>query len=231
MMQQSRFIAAIVLVIGCVCSANAGAIARLTASLPDIGPPPQGEVRWVARSMRINGVPMTLKTVRSHFQPQELFEHYEALLRGSDHMEARRAVHGEWHVLAIKSRQHYVTIQVHLSVEGSEGTITVTAIPSTTKFTTEFPRPLTTRLLSLQEYDDAGVESEHISLSSPRAVAVETQAFLHELARDGWQATQRTAKRGAAIEAQRGAQQAFVMLQTNSAQPSSTTIVVVWKKS
>lgn len=230
MMQQAHLIAVLVL-IGCACSANAGTIARLTASLPDIGPPPQGEVRWVVRSMRVNGVPMTLKSIRSHLQPQELFQHYEAQLRARDHMEARRAVRGEWHALAIKSRQHFITIQVRPSVEGSEGTITVTAIPSAVKFTTEFPRPLTTKLLSLQEYDDAGVEAEHIGLSSPRAVPIEAQAFLHELTRFGWQATQRAATRGAVIEAQRGAQQAFVTLQTDSTQPSITAIVVVWRKS
>ena len=179
----------------------------------------------------MNGVPMTLKTIRSHLQPQELFEHYEAQLRARDHMETRRTVRGEWHVLAIKSRHHYTTIQVRPSVAGSEGTITVTAIPSAAKFATEFPRPLTTRLLSLQEYDDAGVEAEHIGLSSLRSVQIETLAFLTELTRVGWQATQRTATRGAVIEAQRGAQQAFVTLQANSTQPSITTIVVVWKKS
>lgn len=231
MMRASRVTAAVVLAIGCVCTANAGAIARLTASLPDIGPPPQGEVQWIARSMRMNGVPMTLKTLRSQLQPQELFDHYEAQRRGREHSESRRSVRGDWQVLAIKSHRHYVTIQVRQSVEGSDGTITVTAIPATPRIATDFPRPLTTKLVSLQEYDDGGIESEYISLSSPRAVAVETQAFVYELTRDGWQARQRPAKRGAVIEAQRGAQQAFVTLQPDSAQPSITAIVALWKKS
>jgi hypothetical protein len=179
---------------------------------------------------------MTLKTLRSRLSPQDLFSFYELQIRGQARSEFRRFSQGEWQLLAIKSSQCYVTIQARQTIEGSEGTIAVTAVPEPemVRITSDFPRPLTTRILSLQEYDDAGIESEHISLSSSRSITLESRAFLHELTRDGWQVirqpTLETA-RGAVIEAQRGAQQAFLTLLPDHVQPSMTTIVVIWRKS
>lgn len=217
--------------------ANKGTVAGLTASLPDIGPPPQGEVQWIARSMRMNGVPMTLKSLRSHLSPTDLFSFYEARLRGEAGGEFRRWSTGEWQLLAIRSTRHYVTLQVRQVATGSEGTIAVTNVPSHTaaNLTSEFPRPATTRILSLQEYDDAGIESEHISMSSSRAVAVEARAFRTELTRRGWQVVREQAARDASrswiIEAQHGAEQASIALLPDRAQPAMTAIVVVWRKS
>lgn len=179
---------------------------------------------------------MTLKTVRSRLSPQDLFNFYESQIRGQARSEFRRLAQGDWQLLAIKSPHSYTTIQARQTIEGSEGTIAVTAVPEATAVRTssDFPRPLTTRILSLQEYDDAGIESEHISLSSSRSVTLETRAFLHELTRDGWQVVRQPALetvRGAVIEAQRGAQQAFITLLPDHLEPSKTAIVVIWRKS
>lgn len=216
---------------GLVESAGAGTVARLTASLPEVGPPPQGEVRWVSRSMRMNGVPMTLQIVRSRLQPFEVFGHYESALRAKTHGETHRSTSGEWQVLGIRSPQHYITVQLRQTTAGSEGMIVVTRLPAIATFVTDFPRPPSTRLLSVQEYDDSGFESEHLSLSSTRGVPVEARGFLNELAREGWQVTQRDAGRSTVLEAQRGAEQAFVTFTPDSTQPSMTAIVVVWRKS
>lgn len=216
--------------------AHAGSIARLTAALPDIGPPPQGEVQWIARSMRMNGIPMTLKVVQTRLSPSELFTFYEASMRGQSGNEFRRWATGEWQSLSIRSPRHYATIQVRPVIAGSEGIIAVTMSPEQAKpkLASEFPRPLLTRIVSLQEYDDAGIESEHISLSSHRAVTVEARAFHQVLTRAGWQITKqqtaREAGRGVLIEAQHGAQQALLTLLPDATQPSTTAIVVVWRK-
>lgn len=220
-----------IMAIGLAGSVDAGTVARLTAALPEIGPPPQGEVRWVSRSMRMNGVPMTLQIVHSRLQPPEVFGHYESTLRAKTHSEMHRSTSGEWQVLGIGSPQHYITIQVRQTGAGSEGTIVVTGFPATATFVTDFPRPPSTRLLSVQEYDDAGLESEHLSLSSRRGVSIEARGFFNELTREGWQVTQRDAGRSTVLEAHRGAEQAFVTLAPDSTQPSMTAIVVVWRKS
>jgi hypothetical protein len=234
-----RFVSASVALLNIACScAHAGAVARLAAALPDIGPPPQGEVRWIARSMRMNGMPMTLKVIQTRLSPTELFSFYEASMRGQADTELRRSTMGEWQLLSIKSADHYATIQVRPVIAGSEGTIAVTASPeqATQKLSSEFPRPLTTRIVGLQEYDDAGIESEHISFSSRRTVTMEARAFQQELERQGWQITKQQATRslvgrGVVIEAQHGAQQALLTLLPDAMHPSTTAIVVVWRKS
>lgn len=233
-----RFVSAGVALMNIACScANAETVARLAASLPDIGPPPQGEVRWIARSMRFNGMPMTLKVVQTRLSPTDLFTFYEASMRGQPGKEFRRSTMGEWQLLSIKSPRYYATLQVRPVIAGSEGTIAVTLSPgrASPKLSSEFPRPLTTRIVSLQEYDDAGIESEHIRLSSRRAVTAEARAFQQELERAGWQIRKqqatRAASRGVVIEAQHGAQQALLTLLPDEVRPSSTAIIVVWRKS
>jgi hypothetical protein len=220
----------------CVTS-QAGAIARVTAALPEVPPPPQGQEQWIAKNMRMNGLPMTLKAFQSRLSPDELFNYYESQAYRWGHSEYRRATNRDWRLLGIKSSRHYITVQARATIAGSEGTIAVSPTPTraTVNIVSRFPRPKTARLLSLQEYEDAGIESEHLSLSSPRAVAIEAEAFAQELTRAGWQVIRQqpmqTAARGVVIEAQRGAQQALLTLQRDQLQPSLTAIVVVWRKS
>lgn len=225
-----------------VCmAAHAGALARITASLPKVPQPPQGEVQWVAKSMRMNGLPMTLQVFQSRLSPDELLNYYESQAYRWARSEYRRSTSGNWQMLGIKSPQHYITVQVRAAMNGSEGTIAVSPAPQRAtakiarKTTSDFPLPRTVRILNLQEYEDAGIESEHLSLSSPRAATTEARAFARELIRDGWQVIRQqpmqTTARGVVIEAQRGAQQALLTLQPDHAQPSTTAIVIVWRKS
>jgi len=199
--------------------------------------PPQSEVQWVAKDMHMNGVPMTLQWVQSRLAPSALLDYYETQARDSGGGERRRSTNGEWQLLAIKSPRHYVTVQVRATIAGSEGTITTSELPLplVAKLASKFPRPPTSRIVSLQEYDDDGIQSEHISLLSTRGVALEARTFSEQLVRAGWkilrQQPMRQVAAGVAIEAQRGAEQAFLTLQPHHAQPSLTAVVVVWKKS
>jgi hypothetical protein len=217
--------------------AYAGLATGFTSPLLRLPLPPQSEVQWVAKNMRMNGVPMTLQCVQSRLAPAALLDYYETQTRASGHNEYRRSANGEWQLLAIKSPRHYVTVQVRATIAGSEGTITTSALPppAIEKLASEFPRPPTSRIVSLQEYDDAGIQSEHISLLSTRAVALEAWAFSQKLVRSGWkilrQQPMQQVAAGVAIEAQRGVQQALLTLQPDHAQPSLTAVVVVWKKS
>lgn len=184
----------------------------------------------------MNGLPMTLKTFQSKLSPDELFNYYESQAYRREHSEYRRAKHRDWQLLGIKSSRHYITVQARATTSGSEGTIAVSPVltRASAVIASRFPRPKTARLLSLQEYEDAGTESEHLSLSSPRAVAIEAAAFSQELTRDGWQVIRQQPMqktRGVVVEAQRGAQQALLTLQRDHAQPSITAIVIVWRKS
>lgn len=216
---------------------NAGMLAKLTAGLPDVPAPPQGEAQWVAASMRMNGLPMTLKTFQSRLDTDRVFDHYESLAHRWGRSEFRRITNGTHRLLAIRSVTHVITIEARATIGGCEGTITVSGLPesATAPGRTDFPHPPTARVVSRQEYEDAGIEAEHLSFVSQRTVVVEAEAFAGELLRAGWQILRQQSMerrgRGVVIEAQHGSQQALVTLQTDSRERSRTAIVVVWRKS
>lgn len=220
--------------------ANAGALAKLTAALPDMPAPPQGEVQWVARSMRMNGLPMTLKTFQSRLDPEQVFNHYESIAgRWGRHefRRLRRLTNSNHRLLSIRSARHHITVEARATIRGCEGTITVSmpperAIPDADSV---FPRSANARIVSRQEYEDDGIEAEHLSLASAGSVRAEAHAFAAALRRGGWQIlrhqTMQAQIRGVVIEAQRGGQHALLTLQPDRSGLSSTAIVVVWRKS
>lgn len=210
---------------------------RTTAALPDLAAPPQGSVQWIARSMRMNGLPMTLKAFASRLSPDAVLAHYEARLKSFGSHETRRSINSPWQVLTFRSHQHFITVHARSVSGGSEGTILVSPAldPALLRVATSFPHPATTHIVNLQQYDDAGMQSEHISLSSARTPFVEAQAFSQLLIRDGWTMVDtrptRETHRGFVLEAQREAEHALLVIMPDAARPASTAIVVTWKKS
>jgi hypothetical protein len=142
-----------------------------------------------------------------------------------------------WHVLTLLGREHAITIQARATSHGSEGTMIVSPsfARASLRLQTTFPRPATTRVVNLQQYDDDGTEAEHISLSSPRSPAVELHAFSQLLARTGWKVLREGRahqhERTYVLEAQRNSQHAFLTLLPDAAQPATTAIVIAWRKS
>ena len=241
MMKLTFAIRRAVLVMFAACSdlsrAGSDELANVTKKLPDVPAPPQGEVWWISKSMRMNGLPMTLKNFRSRLSAEAVCDYYRFNARTRAGNEVLPSRSGDWSVLSIKSRNDLVTIQVRPTLLGSEGTITGSPPPEAirTKVETRFPRPATSSVVNLQEYDDAGMRAEHISMTSARSVGVEAQAFVQKLHRDGWQIILRepmqATPRGQLIEAQKGAQHALLSLMPDNSRPGVTAIVVVWRKS
>lgn len=236
-MLQTTAVSLVLLAIVAVAAPSyAGSLARITEALPEIDAPPQGDTQWIAKSMRLNGLPMTLKAFQSRLDPDALMHHYESWARGGSTDETRRSTNAPWQVLAIKSERHYITIQSRAAIGGSEGTIAVSSRleGARLKVDTRFPRPAAATIVNLQEYDDLGIESEHISLTSPRSVMTEVLAFSQLLTRDGWQLIReqrsQDVRRGHVLEAQKGAQHALLTLLPDQARPSMTAIVIVWRK-
>src|SRR5688572_6134416 len=145
---------------------QAGSLPRATDALPSLGAPPQGTAQWIAKSMRMNGLPMTLKVFESRLTPDAVLSHYEWFVKSSGSHESRRTTNAPWQVLMLKSSDHFITVHARPVAHGSEGTILVspTIEPASLRMRTDFPRPASTRIVNLQQYDDDGVQSEHISL-------------------------------------------------------------------
>lgn len=94
-------------------------------TLPNLAAPPQGSAQWIARSMRMNGLPMSLKAFESRLSPDAVLSHYESELKSSGSHDVRRSVNAPWRVLMFKSHDHLITVQARPASAGSEGTILV----------------------------------------------------------------------------------------------------------
>lgn len=217
-------------------STQAGSLSRATDALPDLGAPPQGAAQWIAKSMRMNGLPMTLKVFESRLTPEAVLSHYESSVKASGAHEARRTRNAPWQVLMLKSADHFITVHARAVPHGTEGTILVSPAldPALLRMRTNFPRPASTRIVNLQQYDDDGVQSEHISLSSNRASFTELQDFSQLLISEGWTVVDtrptREVHRGFVLEVQRQAEHALLVFVPNAAQPATTAITVVWRQ-
>lgn len=208
----------------------------ITRTLAIVPSPPQGQSEWVARSMRLNGLPMTLKSFQSRLTPDAVLRHYESTIGARGAASSFRTRQGHCQTLSIRDHAELITIEAQATIAGSTGTIAVTPMLNVAQLRVEtsFPRPATTSVVNLQEFDDDGIEAEHISLSSVRSVVVEAQGFAQALQRAGWQMVRlqpmKAAPSGRVLEAQKGAQQAFLTITRNGVRPA-TSIVVVWRKS
>jgi hypothetical protein len=210
-----------------------GSIARQTQTLPDIAAPAGGEAVWIARAMRLNGVPMTIKSFTSPTNATEVLHQYEHRLRTGADMKTRRSQDDDWHVLAVTTNGYYATIRARNTPRGTEGVVIVTPPLADMKplKRTRFPHPDSAAVVSLQEYDDGGIEAEHISFASRRSVTIEARAFATRLSQHGWQIVRSEpthASDGHIIEAQNATAFAFVNLRRSEG--GGATILVVWRK-
>jgi hypothetical protein len=186
--------------------------------------------------MRLNGLPMTIQSFKSRRSVDDVFNFYENEWRGRAMAECTRTHKLNRHILGIKTADYYISIEARTTIQGTEGTITVSpdlarGVP---KVTTRFPRSPAAAVVNLQEYEDGGATAEYISMQSARAVVVEVSEFQSLLARDGWSITldrnAEVAPGGHVLEAQRGAEQAQLTFQPMHAN-GKTSITVIWKKS
>ncbi len=219
------------------CSIQASTLARTTAEFPEVPAPPSGEAQWVAKSMRLNGLPMTLKSFHSRMNPDAVLHYYDSWSKHRGSSASTRSSSMDWQILALKFEQFFITIQARSSDEGSHGTIAVSPSLSraSVQLETGFPIPASTKIVNLQQYDDRDAQAEHISLSSKRPPHIEARAFVQLLGGNGWsvirQQRMQDIARGYVIEAQLGAQQALLTIFPDRVDGSSTAVIIVWRKS
>lgn len=210
--------------------------ARQPPTLKEVDGPPMGEARWIAPQMRINGLPMSLKSFDSRLSVDAALSHYESWAHSQGIRETRRMRRGEWVILAMQTRREHITVELRPTLSGSQGTITVSLLPHLVvgRARTAFPHPPEARIVNVQQYEDAGVRAEHISFVSPRAVYVESREFAQALQSHGWHILidqqAKAVPRAHAIEAQRGAEHVFLLVQPDQSRTAATAIIAVWRK-
>jgi hypothetical protein len=216
-------------------AAHTSTLQRETQALPDVAAPPAGQAYWIARSMRLNGVPMTLKSFAAPVNAAEVLNHYERELRTSSDQKTRRSHEAQWRVLSVMAPKYFISVRARDTARGAEGTIAVSPPLSEARASTHtrFPHPDSARVVSLQQYDDEGIEAEHISLMSRRSVTIEAREFARLLAREGWQLQRNEGaadrRGGYIIEAQKAASLAVINLHRTE-RGGATSIMVVWRK-
>jgi hypothetical protein len=217
-------------------SAQAGALARETAAFPQLPPPPGGSARWIARSMKMNGLAMTLQSFESRLTADAVLNHYESWSKSRGHGESRRWKSANSQQLSIDLEPYLVTIEAQASAARTVGTILVSKGPRSTppRIATTFPKPASTSLVNLQQFEDEGAEAEHISLVSQRAPHVEAHAFAGILREEEWvllrEQPMQKVVRGHVLEAQKGPQLASITIFPHQTASTTTAIVIVWKK-
>jgi hypothetical protein len=234
-LRHSSLLAALTLISVPLVVVKASELSYATSKLPDVAAPPGGHSEWIARSMRLNGLPMTIKSFRSSLAPDEVDHYYERWAETLGGARTSRSRDGEWSLLAILSSASYITVRVRVNGFGTEGLIAVSPPPESVVAITEsaFPHPAEAEIVNLQEYDDDGIEAEHIGMMSQQSVVVSAASFRNLFERHGWTVVRDEStmqiRGGRVVEAQKGQQVALVTLQPEP-QSTRTAIVAVWRK-
>lgn len=214
----------------------ASELTRVTDRFPELPPPPQGSTYWIAKSMRMNGVPMTIRSLRSSLAPDAVLHFYESWCKQRTGAESLRTRIENDEALTIKVDRHLITIRAQRAASGTHGTITssLASFTATAHIESAFPVPPTIRLVNLQQYEDESGEAEHLSFVSQRAPHVEASALAQWLGDKGWttlrHAPMRETKRGYVIESQKGAQHAQLTIVPSEGWLLGSRILIVWKK-
>jgi hypothetical protein len=221
----------------CNAHVSARSLEQSTRALPQLPAPPQTRMEWIARSMRMNGLPMTIASFDSSLPPTAVLQHYSHWWTTTD-LGSRGTTQvlreGGWQTLALSSPRLLITVRATQVRSGSQGTVVVSPNPSQVTFrtTSTFPRPANAQILSLQEYDDAGTRAECISFSSPRPISIAAHEFTQRLLQSGWNVYRSHASEayapGHVLEAQRGSDMA--QLTFTPGNTSGSHVTVIWKK-
>jgi hypothetical protein len=215
-------------------AAHAGAIARAVEKFPDLPAPPQGEAQWIARSMRMNGLPMTIQVLYSHSTPDEVVHFYESWAKHVSGAQTKRSHTHDTEILSIRSNSFLITLELQQVVTGTQGTIVTSSPPerATLSTKTDFPHPMSWRVANLQQYDDAGKETEHITFTSAQGPAHDAQIIADLLASSGWTLVNERASSANAflVEAQHDAELARIVITSDVDHRVSSLVTVLWSK-
>jgi hypothetical protein len=184
----------------------------------------------------MNGVPMTIRSLRSSLAPDAVLYFYESWCKQKTDTQSLRTRIENDQALTIKLDRHLITIRAQRAASGTHGTITSSpaSFPAPVRLESVFPVPPNIRLVNVQQYEDESGDAEHLSFVSQRAPHVEASALARWLDDHGWtmlrHAPMRETLRGYVIETQKGAQHAQLTIVPSEGWLLGSRILVVWKK-
>ena len=140
--------------------------------------------QWIARDMTLNGVPASMRALSGNVRLHDVLRFYRSAWRGA--LDER--VEGDWHVLASRQRDRFVSVRLRSIGHGVEGVLTVSLDPgrATPSLESSILVPPGLVRLAHQAFRDGGERGENLTLMSSRSVAYERQAFVSAYRGEGW---------------------------------------------
>lgn len=185
--------------------------------------------QWIARDMELNGVPATMRTVRSHRPLAEILRYYRRQWAGA--IDER--IEGEWHVLATRQRKQFVTLRLRQSGTQVHGVLTVSLDPgvASPSLKSTIPVPPGIERLAHQAFRDEGARGENLTLMSRRSVSYERQSFAALYQNGGWTRIEdratRTVPDGHVLQFLRGKEQIRIVLYRDPDLANGRTLILV----
>lgn len=204
--------------------------------LPVLDIMPGMRLEWVARNMIYNGIPMSIRRFSIGSSATTVMHYYASRWKGKGAVRVAHSKTGQFEVIGVGHRQFYDTVQVRDVDGGSEGVLVVPRFlrASEYDFSSKFPLPPETDLLTKVESVDAGVKAETLVLKSRRSVHFNATWMETTLIRQSW-TLQSTVSRSAGnrrqLNFQRGSQRCQITISAKNDRTGLGVLILVnWVK-
>lgn len=228
----------LLIVLSMAVTAAHAAIDPLELPLPKIGAIPGVSTAWVAPRMVQNGMPMSIQAFKSSRSIYEVLQNYKRWLSDNGANQAAIFPSEGLNTLGAGLGPFFISIQgKNQATYGSAGFIVVSLAPDSInpKIKTTLPLPDSSKIVTVQRYDDAGKRAESLTLTSPKAVTVVADSLRGNFEDDGWTSLPDYEKANSPesrlLAFQRGSEQLQAVLQRNDREiPAGTLIFITWIK-
>lgn len=185
--------------------------------------------QWIAQDLTINGLPASIRSVQGRLPLAEVLRYYRQHWAG----RIDERVEGEWHVLATRHRDRFVSLRLRESGNGVQGVLTDSRDPASAvpKLDSTLSVPPGLVRLSHQVFRDGPARGENLTLMSSRSVAYERQAFDALYRGEGWVRIEDRAARSVTdahvLQFLRGKQNARIVLYRDPALADGNTLILL----
>ncbi len=183
-------------------------------SWPEMPMPPQGDVQWIAKSMRVNGAPTRVQQFQSRASRSEVVDFYRSHWTGGgyDREPSVRDL-GDATVVGQKFGPYLLTVKVEDTQRDktSHGLISVARVVGSKPDRSPGAIALMpgAQVVSVIESDDPGKHSRQVMILSPQQPASVIRFYESSLGNAGWRPVQGTTNEKARSPSRAGAFMAF----------------------
>lgn len=207
---------------------------KASLSLPSLDAPSELGMQWVAPSMALNGLPMSIREFDTRWSSADVLDFFEreyagdkAVRRNDDNMES----------LGWRDGDYYFSVQAQGTANGSIGQLVVSLAPEMGEpdLDTKFPMPPGAQVVTKIDSLDFGQVAETLTLLTTRSPSATLRWYRSQMPRQEWHLIpfqgQVNSKQGQ-LQFQRGAQHCQVTVSKGGADYGGQTVVLAtWIKS